>query len=222
MRPAANSPSTSHRSRPPPASRLKSPASSARAAARSARPSSRASAERRPSSGEMMTRWRSLLAGIAALLFVAAPHGQTLGGRALTIAPDSAIAVRDWGTIVDRMVRGDELRVRLDRSDTLVEGRRVDQLTQYYKGLRVWGGDVARQFDGFRLISVFGTVYQGIDVDTVPAIDRDAASRTFQALGTLLRPDTEPELVVVPQDEGYRLAWVGQVMLPRDIIRAFV
>src|SRR3954471_16802658 len=200
MRPAANSPSTSHRSRPPPASRLKSPASSARAAARSARPSSRASAERRPSSGEMMTRWRSLLAGIAGLLFAAAPHGQTLGGRALTIVPDSAVGVRGWGTIVDRMVRGDELRVRLERSDTLVQGRCVDQLTQYYKGLRVWGGTVARQFDGFTLVSVFGTVYQGLDLDATPAIDREAASRTLARLGALLLPDTEPELVIVPQD----------------------
>src|SRR6476469_10210335 len=118
----------------------------------------------------MMTRWRSLAAVIAGLLLVAAPHGQTLGVRALTIAPDSAIAVRDWDTIVDRMVRGDELRVRLERSDTLIEGRRVDQLTQHYKGLRVWGGNVARQFDGFSLVSVFGTLYQGIDVATARAI----------------------------------------------------
>jgi bacillolysin len=171
----------------------------------------------------MMSRWRYLLAGIAGLLAAAAPHGQTLGARAVTIAPDSAIAIRDWGTVVDRLVRGDELRVRLERSDTLVEGRRVDQLTQYYRGLRVWGGSVARQFDGFSLVSVFGTVYQGIDLDTAPAIDRDAASKRFEALGTLLLPDTEPELVVLPQPEGtFRLAWVGQVMLARDIVRAFV
>ena len=84
-----------------------------------------------------MTRWRLLLACVTAVLAVAEPHGQVIAGRALTIAPDSPIATRDWGTIVDRMVRGDELRVRLERTDTLVAGRSVEQLTQYYKGLRV-------------------------------------------------------------------------------------
>ena len=59
------------------------------------------------------------------------------------IAPDSAAATGDWGTIVDRMVRGDELRVRLTRTDTLIAGRSVEQLTQYYQGVRVWGGSVA-------------------------------------------------------------------------------
>jgi bacillolysin len=171
-----------------------------------------------------MIRWRLWLACSAALLTVAGPHGQAIVGRALTIAPDSAVATRDWGTIVDRMVRGDELRVRLERSDTLLAGRRVEQLTQYYKGLRVWGGGVARQFDAANLVSVFGTVYQGLDLDIAPAISRDAARAALEAQGgTLLRPDTEPELVVLPQDAGaFRLAWVAQVMLPRDIVRFFI
>ena len=171
-----------------------------------------------------MTRWRCWLACIAGVLAIAGPHGQTAGARALTIVPDSAIATRDWGTIVDRMVRGDELRVRLELSDTLIAGRSVEQLTQYYKGLRVWGGNVSRQFDAAVLVSVFGTVYQGLDLDVAPSFSRDAARDALEALGgTLLLPDTDPELVVLPQDDGgFRLAWVGQVVLRRDIIRAFV
>jgi bacillolysin len=171
-----------------------------------------------------MTRWRLWLACGAALLTAAAPHGQAIVGRPLTIAPDSAGATRDWGTIVDRMVRGDELRVRLERSDTLLTGRSAEQLTQYYKGLRVWGGSVARQFDAASLVSIFGIVYQGLDLDVAPAISRDAARASLEAQGgTLLLPDSEPELVVLPQDAGtFRLAWVAQVMLPRDIVRFFM
>ena len=75
------------------------------------------------------------------------------------------------------MVRGDELRVRLERSDTIMTGRSVEQLTQYYRGLQVWGGSVARQFDGTSLVSVFGTIYQGLDIDVAPAVSRDAARR---------------------------------------------
>jgi len=171
-----------------------------------------------------MTRWRLWVVCGAALLTVAGPHGQAIVGRPLTIAPDSAGATRDWGTIVDRMVRGDELRVQLERTDTLVAGRSVEQLTQYYKGLRVWGGGVSRQFDGASLVSVFGTVYQGLDLNVAPAISRDAARETLEALGgTLLLPDREPELVVLPSDDGVlTLAWIGEVMLRRDIVRFFL
>jgi len=174
-----------------------------------------------------MTRcWTCSLACIALVLAVAGLHGQTTGsrGRALTIVPDSAIATRDWGTIVDRMVRGNELRVRLERRDTLITGRSVEQLTQYYKGLRVWGGNVSRQFDAAVLVSVFGTVYQGIDLDVAPPTSRDAARATLEALGgTLLLPDSEPELVVLPSDDGaFTVAWIGEVMLRRDIVRVFL
>ena len=170
-----------------------------------------------------MTRWRYLLVFIAGLLASARPLGQPIGGRALTIAPESASATSEWGTIVDRMVRGDELRVRLERADTLVSGRTVEQLTQYYKGVRVWGGTVARQLDGGSVVSVFGTVYQGLNLDVTPTIGRDVARAALEALGgSLLLPDTDPELVVLPRDDGFTLAWVGQVMLRRDIVRAFV
>ena len=170
-----------------------------------------------------MTCWRLWLACSVVLLAVAAPRGQTLGGRALIIAPDSAAATGDWGTIVDRMVRGDELRVRVERSDTLIAGRSVEQLTQYYRGLRVWGGSVAREFDGLNLASVFGTIYQGLDLDVAPAMVRDAARAALKAQGTLLLPDSEPELIVLPEDGGtFRLAWIGEVMLPRDIVRFFI
>ena len=171
-----------------------------------------------------MTRWRLLLACGVALLAVAGPSGQSPSGRTLIIAPDSAAATGDWGAIVDRMARGGELRVRVDRNDTLIAGRSVEQLTQYYRGLRVWGGSVAREFDGPSLVSVFGTIYQGLDFDVAPAINRDAARAVLEAQGgTLLLPDSEPELVVLPADAGtFQLAWIGQVMLPRDIVRFFV
>ncbi|MGH9140596.1 MAG: M4 family metallopeptidase [Vicinamibacterales bacterium] len=170
-----------------------------------------------------MGRWRYLLVGVAGVLAVAGAHGQTIGGRALTIVPDSVNATRDWGTIVDRMVRGDELRVRLESADTLVGGRSVEQLTQYYKGLRVWGGNVARQFEGVTLMSVFGTVYQGLDMDVTPAISRDAARDALERQGgTLLLPETDPELVVLPDAGTFQLAWVGEVMLRRDIVRFFL
>ncbi len=49
---------------------------------------------------------------------------------------------------VNRMVRAHELEVRRTRSDTLLPGRTIEQLDQYYQGVRVWGGSVSRQLIG--------------------------------------------------------------------------
>jgi Zn-dependent metalloprotease len=142
----------------------------------------------------------------------------------LRVVPDSAGATRAWDTLVNQMARGDELRLRLDRDDTLLPGRRIEQFVQYYKGVHVWGGSVARQLNGANAASVFGTLYDGIDLDVTPLLGRDAAASTLERLGgPLLTPDLEPELVILPVEDGaFRLAWVGEVMTGRDVIRAFV
>ena len=134
------------------------------------------------------------------------------------MAQDSAAAMLASDRIVNRMLGSDELRIRLDRDDTLMPGRHIEQMTQYYKGARVWGGDVARQRKATAAVSVFGSVYQGIDLDVTPAIGRDAAAAMLQGLGdALLVPDREPELVVLPEDGGtFRLVWVAQVLTSRE------
>jgi bacillolysin len=173
----------------------------------------------------MTTRLTWSAACLASLMAVAALQGQTRDGRGrlLTIVPESIGAVRDSDSLVDRMVRAGELRVRLERDDTLVAGHRMEQLAQYYKGARVWGGDVTRQFDAAGTVSVFGTVYQNIELDTTPGLSIDAAAAALGRLGTLLNPTTEPTLVILPADGGaFTLAWVGQVFTRRDVVRIFI
>ncbi len=169
------------------------------------------------------TWWAVCLAGGLAAV---ALHGQTDSGRGrlLRIVPASASATADWDNVVDRMVRADELRVRLERADTLMAGRHIEQLVQYYKGARVWGGDLSRQLDGTTAASVFGTVYQDIDLDVTPGLSRDAARTRLEGVGgSLLRPDTEPELVVLPLDDGApTLVWVAEVLTRRDEVRVFI
>src|SRR5205809_177459 len=111
-----------------------------------------------------------MLVCLAGALAVAALHGQTQAGsgRILRMSLNSADATLAADRLVNAMLRSDDLRVRISSADTLISGRRVEQLVQYYKGARVWGGDVARQLDGDRAVSVFGTLYQNIDVDVVP------------------------------------------------------
>src|SRR5580765_1068174 len=107
-----------------------------------------------------------LFACLAGVLVVAGLHGQTQAGagRILRMSQDSNAATLAADRLVNAMLRTDDLRVRISSADTLIPGRRVEQLVQYYKGARVWGGDVARQLDGDTAISVFGTLYQDLDL----------------------------------------------------------
>ena len=167
--------------------------------------------------------WAICLTGFA-VVAIPRGHAQTVRGRLLRIVPDSIGAVRDWDNAVERMIRGDELRARMQRDDTLLAGRTIEQLVQYYNGVRVWGGNVSRQLNGGRAISVFGTVYQGLDVDVTPTLDRDAAATVLERVGgPLLNPATEPELIILPEDgDAFRLAWIATVGTRTDVVRFFI
>src|SRR2546425_12967764 len=98
------------------------------------------------------------------------PGRRSLSGqvRTLTVAPNTSDDMRDWDNTVNRMLRTRELEVRLEREDTLLPGRRVEQLDQYDNGVRVWGGSVSRQLEGVTAASFFGTLYADIALDVPP------------------------------------------------------
>jgi bacillolysin len=148
-------------------------------------------------------------------------HGQ---GRVLTALSETAGAVLDWDNTVNRMVRTDELRVRQRRTDTLLPGRSIERLAQYYKGVRVWGGDISRQLDGSSTASVFGTIYADVAVDVSPTLTAQDAKLVIERIGGAeLGADRIPELVVLPADDGaFRLVWVGEIAAAGDIVRLFV
>src|SRR5262245_43565045 len=106
------------------------------------------------------------------VVFFARGHAQQPAGRELRIVPSSTAALRDWGNVVDGMLRTNELRMLSRRDDTLLQGRTIEQFAQFFKGVRVWGGSVSRQLSGPSVVSVFGTIYEGIDLDPTPGLNR--------------------------------------------------
>ena len=149
-----------------------------------------------------------------------AAHAQS---RTLRVAPATASDVRDWDATAARMLRANELTVRIRRDDTLLPGRTIEQLDQFYRGLRVWGGGVSRQMDGPTAVSLFGTLYTSIDIDVTPAKSQtDAIAAIERISGGHVTADHLPELVVLPSDTGFRLAWVADVMTRKDLVRLFV
>ena len=86
-------------------------------------------------------------------------------------------------------------------------GRTHERLSQYHRGVPVFGGALTRQLAGGLTLSVFGTVYRGIDVDTVPTLSADDVKNI---LAPALDADVadSPALVVFPRDDaGYSLAY---------------
>ena len=64
--------------------------------------------------------------------------------------------------------RKESCSLRQVRADTLLPGRKHERFAQIYKGVRVFGGELVRQSDDAGVVSVFGTFYEGMDIDVRP------------------------------------------------------
>src|SRR4051794_18575734 len=88
----------------------------------------------------------ALIVGGSTVMFIELPRGAS---RSLTVAvtSDASSQLRDWDRRIDQMARSGDLRLRESRDDGLIAGRRHERFDQFYQGVPVWGGDVARQTD---------------------------------------------------------------------------
>ena len=123
--------------------------------------------------------------------------------RALT-----ASELQTWDSTIDRMVRARQLLVVDTRPDPDLDGRMHENLAQFYQGVPVYGGSLSRQTAQGVAVSVFGTLYDGIDIDTTPTLSAADVLRVLaEPSGARLVGDA-PRLVVFPTVAGaYRLAY---------------
>ena len=152
------------------------------------------------------------------------PAAQTQRRQSITAA--SVQALRQWDAATASMLRSGDLRVRDTHDDTLVAGHVVERDDQYYRGVRVFGGDISRQIDGSGVVqSIFGNLYTDIAISPDPTLDEDAArARAVELAGQPQSDSARPELVVLPRDDGaYALAWRMRVVTPSmDIVQYFL
>ncbi len=167
---------------------------------------------------------RHLLIALAACGALAATaHAQQHPGMR-RVAPASVPELRQWDQHVDAMQRGGELHVERMIADVDVPGRMHERALQYYKGVRVYGADVTRQLAAGQTLSVFGTLYDGIDLDVTPAITAEDAAAVLEKLtGQALGASKMPVLAILPLDAGgYALAWRARVMTKDALMVYFV
>ena len=141
---------------------------------------------------------------VAAMAIVAAPAGRATGDTpGDRFAANAGLALRQRSEAVESMERSRELRLRAVQADTLLAGRRFERLDQYYRGVRVFGGEVVRETDGRLTLSIAGTLYGPILLDTTPTLEPGEAVAIFEReAGVPLGPRVAPELVILPTEDG--------------------
>ena len=147
----------------------------------------------------------SLLLG-AALPAQTAPERQVV---AATSSPSDSVAVIRANALLEELVRADEVVRVSAQPDRSLPGRVHEYFAQVHRGVPVRGAGLARQSADGVPVSVFGTTFADIDIDTDPGLDAEAALARMEALTGAARATTEPaELVIVPTMLGELvLAW---------------
>ena len=157
-----------------------------------------------PSQGVSMSGFHTIIpcAAMAALVFAGSSRitGQAPveNGRpiALAAAEDTLPAALER---VDAMLTSGELNISQLQDDTLIPGRAIERLGQYYEGLPVFGGQVVRQMDGRAVVSVTGRLYESLDLDVNPSISPERASAVaVAAVGSGANVRGEPRSASCP------------------------
>ena len=155
-------------------------------------------------------------AAIAALVFAGSSRitGQAPveTGRpiALAAAEDTLPAALER---VDAMLTSGELNISQLNDDTLIPGRAIERLGQYYEGLPVFGGHVVRQMDGRAVVSVTGRLYESLALDVNPSISPERASAVaVAAVGSGANVRGDATLGILPVENGYRLVYRMKVL----------
>ena len=146
------------------------------------------------------------------ILAAGRPAAAQLSPGEVTVAVGYATDVdelRRWDATIDAMTRSGELVVLSRQADRSLPGRAHEYVAQFFEGVRVRGGGVSRQLDRGVTVSLFGTLYTGIDVETAPALTAgEAADRLVRRTGAALVDRPPAEAVVLPLFGGaYELTY---------------
>jgi Zn-dependent metalloprotease len=143
--------------------------------------------------------------------------------RASSIRATDAASIRQWDSMIDRMLRTGELRVRRTDDDTLVAGRAHERLSQLYKGVPIYGGELTRQTDNGLTVSLFGTVYENVQLDVTPKLtSADAAAVIKRESGVELGGTKMPALWILPEENGFRLVYRASAFTARGGTEYFI
>lgn len=162
----------------------------------------------------MRTAPRLVIAAALVGVALMGRHAASQQSGEVAVAAGQAVdidALRQWDATVDGMARAGNLAVTSRLDDASIEGRTHEFLAQYHGGIPVFGGGVSRQLDaGGVTVSLFGTLHQGIDLNTTPALSAaEVASRLEDMHGGEVVAGARPSLGILPLLDGaYALTYL--------------
>lgn len=131
-----------------------------------------------------------------------APVGAPGSGRLSFTAVTPPDVSRANATIAG-MIRSGDLSSVSVLDDPQIDGRRIQSLQQVYRGVVVEGGGVTMQIAGAETLSIFGTVFTDIALDTEPGVEPVDAARIVEREARAPLPfDATPTLRIVPSPIG--------------------
>ena len=150
-----------------------------------------------------------LAAAVLAVSAVGISGQEPAGRREITVTEDRLAELRLTDALVDALARNDELVLASRTPDRFLPERVHQGFRQYHEGVPVVGGGVSRQLAGGVTVSIFGTLHEGIDVDTTPLVPAgEAPALIARQTGTGPATGEPPSLVVLQTLLGdYVLAW---------------
>jgi len=123
--------------------------------------------------------------------------------RRITLTATTQDAVAESNRLITRMLHAGELTSVRVQDDSQIAGRQIQTLQQVYEGIPVEGGSVTLQKAGQTTISVLGTLFNPVSVDTTPAIAPVDAARIIEKdANAFIAFGASPTLVVVPSPVG--------------------
>jgi hypothetical protein len=148
------------------------------------------------------------------------------GERAARVDASSGPPLREWTSQVERLLTAGELAVRLTRDDTMIPGRRHERLAQLHRGIRVFGGELARQSDASGPPPCSGRSTRE-STWTWPrgSLPRRSRPASPPEAGAPFGARGGPELLVLPlEGGGYRLAYRTRAFFEaeRDLRQSFL
>jgi bacillolysin len=160
----------------------------------------------------LSTRVRALsclLTLTTAALAAQSPPGTGSRPGHVAVQATTPTELRNWDTRINQMVRANQFVVMSSVADPDVSGRTHESLAQYHQGIAVYGGGLSRQTAGGVSVSIIGTVFEDISVNTAATLSAtQAIARLAEGVGARLVGDA-PRLVIFPiLDVAYRLAYL--------------
>jgi bacillolysin len=112
-------------------------------------------------------------------------------------------AVTESDRLITRMLQAGELTSVRVQDDPQIAGRQMHTLQQVHMGIPVEGGSITLQRAGPTTVSVFGTLFAPVSIDTTPALAPIDAVRIIEkAANAFVAFGASPALVVVPSPVG--------------------